>query len=268
MSAARPLRPRSASALGGPLVHIDVVGSTNDRARELAAAGAPHGTVVVAEEQTAGRGRQGRRWLAPRGRALTFSVVIEVGRPEQLDAGDAALLPVAAGVAVAEACEAVAPVRCRLKWPNDVWIGDRKLAGILIEARPGEGWAVIGIGINVDTDAHELGPELREAATSLRIASKAPVPRDAVFEVLLERLGDRLRLLGGGDAETLLRAFRDRDALLERRIAWTAGDRRRVGKAEGIDDSGNLIVLTDDGGRVVLQAGEVHLDPGAAAGET
>ena len=140
MTGSPPLRPRpGARVLGGPLVHLDVTGSTNDHARRLALAGAPAGTVVVAEEQQAGRGRHGRTWSAPRGRALTLSLIL---RPEE---GALALLPLATAVAVCEASEAVAPVHCRIKWPNDVLLDRRKLAGVLIESRPQEGWAVVGI---------------------------------------------------------------------------------------------------------------------------
>jgi biotin-[acetyl-CoA-carboxylase] ligase BirA-like protein len=128
--------------LGSPRVHLRRTDSTNVRARELAAAGAPHGTVVTATEQTAGRGRQGRVWVAPAGRALLCSVVIR--DPPRL-------LPLATGVAVADSVEAVigGPGRTAVKWPNDIWLDGRKVAGILVEGRPQEGWAVIGIGLNV-----------------------------------------------------------------------------------------------------------------------
>jgi BirA family biotin operon repressor/biotin-[acetyl-CoA-carboxylase] ligase len=259
MSAPKPLQPRPPSpALGGPLVHLDVVGSTNDHARELAIAGAPHGTVVVAEEQTAGRGRQGRRWSAPRGSALTLSVVVRT-EPE------GAVLPFVAGLAVCEACEAVTSVHCAIKWPNDVWITDRKLAGILIEARPDESWAVIGVGINVDTAADELEPELREIATSLRIAAGAPVGRAAVLDALLDRLGDRLDDVEHGGARAVLDACRRRDGLLGRRIEWTREGGTAEGEARGIDDRGRLIVVTEAGERLALEAGEVHLSTGTGA---
>jgi BirA family transcriptional regulator, biotin operon repressor / biotin---[acetyl-CoA-carboxylase] ligase len=237
------------NALGGPVVHLDVTASTNDRARELAAGGAPHGTVVLAEEQTAGRGRQGRSWSAARGRSLTLSIVVRLGAAA-LD-----LLPLSAAVAVCDACEAVAPVRCAVKWPNDVWIDGRKVAGILIEARPQEGWATLGIGLNVDTTADELDAEIRETATSLRIASGSPVDRELVLEALLERLAARLAT----EREALLAAYRERDALHGRQIAWTVGDETLEGKAQGVDDQGNLVVFTTDGERHTLAAGEVHL---------
>ena len=253
----RPLRPRSGAApLEGPFVHLGVTGSTNDHARELALGGAPHGTVVVAERQTAGRGRQGRTWSAPPGRALTLSAIARLTAPalEQL--------PLAVAVAVCEACEAVAPVTCRIKWPNDVWIEGRKAAGVLIEARPLDGWAVIGIGLNVDTASGEFPPELREMAASLRSATGRPTDREAALTALLARLASWLPRLE--DQRAVAAAFRERDALQGARIAWTSAGIRRAGEARGIDDDGALVVFTDDGGRVRLDAGEVHLERGPA----
>jgi BirA family biotin operon repressor/biotin-[acetyl-CoA-carboxylase] ligase len=235
--------------LGGPIVHLDVTDSTNDRARDLAVAGAPHGTLVLAEEQTAGRGRQGRAWLAPRGRSLTLSLVVRA------DCEILELLPLASAVAVCEACEQVASVRCMVKWPNDIWIDGRKLAGILIEGRPQEGWAVLGIGLNVDADSEDFQPELRPGATSLRIATRGPVDRERALEVLLARLAARLGDSGG----EVLSAMRERDALYGSRIVWNVGDERFEGEARGIDEAGRLVVFDEAGETRTLDAGEVHL---------
>jgi BirA family biotin operon repressor/biotin-[acetyl-CoA-carboxylase] ligase len=243
------------------LVHLDTIGSTNDHARTLANAGAPDGTVVVAEEQTAGRGRQGRSWSAPRGRALTVSVIRRLSddpHPEQLE-----LLPLAVAVAVAEASEEVAGVRCRIKWPNDVWIGERKLAGILIESRPQDRWAVIGIGLNVDTDQRELDPQLRESAISLRIAGGVSIDRDRALAALLAGLAARLDELDRGNVDAVLAAYRERDLLRGRQISWLSGTRRSTGEAQGIDERGSLIVFAPGGERFTLSSGEVHLDLGA-----
>jgi BirA family transcriptional regulator, biotin operon repressor / biotin---[acetyl-CoA-carboxylase] ligase len=258
--ATAPLRPRSPGALAGPLVHLDVTGSTNDRARELALAGAPSGTVVLAEEQTSGRGRQGRSWIAPRGNALTLSVVWRFGAGRDSD-----LLPLAAAVCVCEACERLASVRCAIKWPNDVWVDERKLAGILIESRPAERWSVIGIGLNVNTTEDELGPELEATATSLRIASGSPVDRDLALDLLLERLAARLPELARGSGE-LLSAYRERDVLNGRKISWRAGTAQRDGEARGIDGGGRLVVFTAEGEELLLDAGEIHLGGRVAAG--
>ncbi|MEA2455525.1 MAG: BirA family transcriptional regulator, partial [Thermoleophilaceae bacterium] len=153
--------------IGSPRVHFRLTDSTNERARALAAGGAPHGTLVTADEQQAGRGRQGRSWSAPPRSAVLMSVVLrELSET----------LPLAAAVAV---CEAL-PVDARIKWPNDVWIGGRKVAGILVEARPQEGWAVLGIGLNVATE--KFPEELH--ATSLRLEG-APITVEAALDALL-----------------------------------------------------------------------------------
>ena len=229
--------------IGRPRVHHRLTDSTNERAKELARAGAPHGTLVTAAEQTAGRGRQGRAWTAPPGSAVLMSLVVRELEERH------ALLPLTAAVAACEACERIAPVKCRIKWPNDVWIDGRKLAGILVEGRPQEGWAVLGIGLNVETEAEQFPPELRDTATSLRIAG-ATTSSEEVLEALLDLLGSRLEAA----PTEVLEAWRERDALISELVRWQDGE----GRAAGIDDSGSLLVETDDG-PVALSAGEVHL---------
>ncbi len=150
------------AALGRPHRHFRRTDSTNERAKELAMAGAPGGVVVTADEQTAGRGRRGNAWFAPPGSCLLYSALV---RPFAADTSS--LLPLAVPLAVCEAVERVAPVRCRVKWPNDVWIDERKVSGVLVEARPDEGWAVIGVGLNVAIAEDELPSELRGSAVSL-----------------------------------------------------------------------------------------------------
>lgn len=223
--------------IGRPRVHHRVTDSTNERAKELAGAGAPHGTLVTADEQEAGRGRQGRVWTAPAGSAVLMSLILR-----DLDERDA-LLPLAAAVAV---CEAV-PVDAAIKWPNDVWVERRKLAGILVEGRPQAGWAVLGLGVNVTT--REFPPELDEVATSLQLAGVSTTSESVLGE-LLESLSKWL----GAPPDAVLPAWRSRDALKGERVRWSGGE----GIAEGIDDSGALRVQTDDG-PVTLDAGEIHL---------
>lgn len=227
--------------IGSPHVHHRTTGSTNEQAKLLAAAGAPHGTVVTAEEQTAGRGRQGRSWVAPPGRALLMSVVLR-----DLDER-AALIPLAAAVAV---CRAF-PEADGIKWPNDVWAGGRKLAGILVEGRAQARWAVLGIGLNVATSVAEFPPELRDTATSLRGAG-SPVGTPA--EALAELLPALDAWLAAPD-DAVLDAWRERDALRGRRVRWGDGNE---GTAAGVGDDGSLLVETDAGVQG-LHAGEVHL---------
>lgn len=221
--------------LGHPRLHYRLTDSTNARGRELAAAGAPHGTVVTAWEQSVGRGRQGRSWVAPAGRALLCSVVVR--DPPRL-------LPLAAGVAVAE----VTGRDAQVKWPNDVLVAGRKVAGILVEGRPQERWAVIGIGVNVAVRADDLPAELRSAAGTLGLAA-------AAVEPTLVRLLAALERWISADAAAVLDAVRSRDALRGRQVRWKGGE----GEAAGIDDTGRLLISVDD--RVVaLDAGEVHLE--------
>ena len=228
---------------GHPRVHHRATDSTNERAKQLARRGAPHGTLVTADLQTTGRGRHGREWTAPAGSAVLMSVVLR-------DLGEAQeLLPLAAAVAVCEAAEALAPLRCEVKWPNDVWVDGLKLAGILIEGRPQEGWAVLGIGLNVATE--QFPPEIAGIATSMAIAApgQAATP-GRTLEELLRALDRRL---ADTQAE-ILAAWRERDALRDSAVRWTDGE----GTAAGIDDSGSLLVITGSG-TLALHAGEVHL---------
>lgn len=226
----------SAARLGRPRLHLQATTSTNDRARDLAQAGAPHGTLVTAAEQTAGRGRQGRTWTAPPSSALLLSVVLR---------DPPTLLPLAAALAVAE----IAGARAQIKWPNDVLLDGRKVAGILAEGRPQDGWAVLGIGLNVALRIEDLPPELHDTAGTLGLE---PADLEPTLERLLAGLERTLVL----DEETLLEAYRARDALRGREVSWTTGR----GRAAGIDGEGRLVVELPEGGRTALSAGEVHLE--------
>jgi len=220
--------------LGQPRLHFRATDSTNARARELAHDGALHGTLVTATEQSAGRGRQGRTWSAPAGQALLMSLILREWH---------ALLPLAVAVAVAETAGEAA----RIKWPNDVLLGGRKVAGILVEARPQEGWAVIGIGLNVAVDLDALPADLRATAGTL---GRLPADLEPTLATLLTTLEGRLTTR----ELDLLAAYRARDALAGRELRWADGK----GRAVGIDDHGRLLVDTR-AGRVALDAGEVHL---------
>jgi BirA family biotin operon repressor/biotin-[acetyl-CoA-carboxylase] ligase len=271
-------------SFGAPHRHFRRIDSTNARARELVEAGAPHGTVVTADEQTAGRGRQGRTWTAPPGKALLYSAILRPPDERHL------LLPLAVPLAVCEAAEELEPgVKCQVKWPNDIWVEGRKLAGVLIEAKPQDGWAVIGIGLNLSISPSEFPPDLRDTAVSIlgaleggresprRCLAKRPRLGDARREAAPDSTGGG----GGGhsarrlptplaaaaalnrhldhwvtaDRQETLAAWRERDALRGRQISWDGG----AGVADGIEDSGDLVVVVAGGDRVVLGAGEVHL---------
>lgn len=243
---------------GLPAVHLfSRAGSTNDVARALAEAGAPAGTAVLADEQTAGRGRGGKGWSSPPGLGVWLSVVL---RPESLAAPG--LLPILVGLAAADALDPlVRPARVAIKWPNDLHLAGRKLAGILCEgswdgARPG--YVVAGIGINVLHSIDDFPTELRGTATSLRITAGWSPPRadvaGAVAGALLRRLAQPPAELGGA----LLEALRARDALLGRPVRVT-GAEAFAGTAMGITPAGALLVRTEAGALRTVRSGTVRL---------
>lgn len=221
--------------IGQPRVHHREVGSTNALARELAAGGAPHGTLVTAGHQSAGRGRSDRVWVAPPDSSVLMSAIVRPADP---------LLPLRAAVALCDVLTAVPDVA--IKWPNDVLIGGRKVAGILVEGRPQDGWAVLGMGVNVTA----FPPEHADRATSVAAVGGSDSVA-ATLDALLGALEGRIT----EPADELLEAWRERDALRGSQISWEPGG---TGTAAGVDESGALLVDTA-GGRVALDTGEVHL---------
>ena len=232
--------------LGHPRLHLRRTTSTNDRARQLAIAGAPHGTAVTAAEQSAGRGRQGRSWLAPPDSALLCSLILRDPPPLLSLIAGVAVCDVVSDYLIAEHAQRAPGERACVKWPNDVVLGAglAKLAGILVEGRPQEGWAVLGIGLNVAVRIAELPAELRApsrgsstteggraGAASLKLAPSAIEP---IFQRLLATLDERLSQPIGD----VLGAWRARDALRGRDVAWGMYGRRDSARgSDGTRDS-------------------------------
>jgi BirA family biotin operon repressor/biotin-[acetyl-CoA-carboxylase] ligase len=227
--------------------------STNDVAASLADRGAPEGTIVAADAQTAGRGRQGRVWVSPPGAGLYVSVVL---RPRR-DA--AALLTLAAGVALSEGIEAATGLPTDVKWPNDVYVALRKLAGILAEAgSSGTGLhhVILGCGINILPAA--FPPDIARRATSLESELGRPVDRGLVLAECLAGLASRYADLEARRLSAIVEAWRGRAALtFGRAVEWDVSGTVRRGVAENIDDAGALLVRTD-GGVTRVVAGEVR----------
>lgn len=218
-------------------------GSTNAVVAERARAGEPGGLVVVAELQTAGRGRLDRSWVSPARAGLTFSVLLRPGWP----AAELSWLPLLAGLAVADALRAVAELEVELKWPNDVLVGGRKLCGLLAEV-PCDGAVVLGVGLNVTTDREEL-PHAQ--ATSLRLAGAATTDRDTVLRALLRRLGAVLDDRGAGQAR-----YREQCGTVGRAVrVELPGGGTVEGTAEQVDERGRLVV----DGRPFAAGDVVHL---------
>jgi BirA family transcriptional regulator, biotin operon repressor / biotin---[acetyl-CoA-carboxylase] ligase len=230
------------------------IGSTNDRARELLEGADGDGSVVVADEQTSGRGRRGRTWQSPPGRNLLMSVALV---PE-LAAAEGWRLGLATALAVADACEMVAPVA--LKWPNDiVAVADgRKLGGLLIETMADGEWlraAVLGIGINVNWRRAEMPTDLQDDATSLADLSGDPVDREAILDRILARLDAEIAAIEAGDSP--LERYRARCSTLGSAVRVDTVEGTVHGRAVDLDATGALVVDDGHGVRHVVTGGEV-----------
>ena len=244
------------NALGRFMVYRESVGTTMVLARREAGEGAPHGTVVLAEEQTAGRGRKGRSFHSPPGENLYFTFVL------RCPADQHRRLPIAVPLAVATAVVAEG-ADAAIKWPNDIWAGDRKLSGMLIDAEFAAAGplAFPGIGINVNSDPTNI-PELRDIATSLRRELGRPVQR----ETLLARICNELETALSLGPEELASQYRERSMVIGKpvRVTPLKGEPYEA-VARGIADDGSLVVERDDGTLEELNAAEVTLRPVAPA---
>jgi BirA family biotin operon repressor/biotin-[acetyl-CoA-carboxylase] ligase len=267
--AARPLPEDFANALesirsrlgrlGSSMLYFSSVGSTNDIAATLAAARqAPEGTVVVADAQTAGRGRRGRDWFSPPGGGLYVSIVLSPGRsPHDRNRRVTRLVTLAAGTALAEAIQTVTGLSVAVKWPNDLYVSRRKLAGILAETvgNAGADPIVLGYGINVGPMSYP--PELRDRATSLETELGRSVDRALLLAESLAAIAQRYDDLFEGRFDAILDAWRARaPASSGAHVTWMTGAGAAFGVTAGIDGDGALLVVV--GERVErIVAGEV-----------
>ena len=252
--------------LGRHLLARATVESTNDTAWEARALGAPEGTVVVADVQTRGRGRAGRRWHLAPGKGLALSVLLPLGG----DRGALGVLPLGAGLALARALERLG-VATELKWPNDLLLGGRKLAGILCESRgatphgdPGAGdTVVIGVGVNVGERSEDFPPEIRERTTSLAIEGFA-LEREIVTAEFLNALEPLWVTLEEGGCQEVLDAWRAHASFWGRvvHVRTPAGELRGV--ARTLDEAGGLVLRLDSGSETTVLAGDVEIAPAEA----
>lgn len=243
----------STSWLGRALVLLSSTTSTNDEAARRAREGAPHGLCVLAETQTRGRGQKQHAWWSPAGENLYLSAVIRLPMPPRA----APPLTLAAGVAVADAVASFVPGRASLKWPNDLLVDGRKIAGVLTEmsTRGDRIEAVIvGIGLNVNVAA--FPDELATIATSLRLATGQPQDRVRVLAALLGSLEEWIDRFVADGAGAIAAAWRERTSFLGRRLRIADGARTVEGVARDVDDEGALLLDTDDGVRHRILSGE------------
>lgn len=247
--------------LGSRLLYFSTIGSTNDVASVLASHEDGEGAVVFAEEQSAGRGRRGRSWHSPRGAGLYVSVVLAPANAGESADRATALVTLAAGLAIAEAVERIAGLSPEIKWPNDLLVGRRKLAGILAEGVvsprvPRVQHVVLGCGINVGMAAYP--PELSERVTSLESELGRSVDRAALFAEMLASLAGRYDDLLASRFDVILDAWRARSpGSRGARVSWDTLNGRLTGVTAGIDEWGALLVQLGGGQMERIISGEV-----------
>jgi BirA family transcriptional regulator, biotin operon repressor / biotin---[acetyl-CoA-carboxylase] ligase len=253
----REIAPLLGTAEVGRAIHHHAeLGSTNDEAHRLAELGARHGEVVVAELQTHGRGRRGRAWIAPPGKSIALSVVL---RPS-LPATRAPEITLAGAVAVCEVARALGASTARIKWPNDVECGGRKLAGLLTELRADGDrvkHAVLGVGLNCGLLPEDFPAELEEQATSLRIEKGEEVPRALACARLLEALDEWLAMHDVEGFAPVRDRWRQLSSTLGRRVRIALDPGELEGDAVDLADDGALLVRTQDEALTRVVAGDV-----------
>ena len=241
----------------GNLYYFNTIDSTNTRAKEMAAQGAPHGTVLIADSQTGGRGRMGRSFHSPAGRGIYLSMLL---RPKCL-AKELMHLTCAAAVAAADGIQAATGLRPGIKWTNDLVIGKQKLGGILTElSLDGSGnveYAVVGIGINCNQNTDDFPEEIKQIATSLQLATGKTINRAAVIAQILVALQNMSESLQ--DPAATLDRYRTDCITLGQEISLVRGDEVRHGKALDVDNQGALVVEFADGSKQPIQSGEVSI---------
>ena len=236
-----------------------VIDSTNLRAKQLIASGAPEGTLVIADRQTAGRGRFGRHWHSPAGKNIYISTILS---PEP-SVGAPPLVTLAAGLAVAETIRRTTQIRPTIKWPNDLLISNHKVAGILAElviGSEGDPFVVLGIGLNVNLEQADIPEDLKDRCGSLRLATGKTYDRKNILSVMLEKLEEKFFLLKSGRSDSILQDYRDHCGMIGSKISIDSGHRIVTALAVDIDDQGRLVLEESDGSRrFSVAAGEVTI---------
>lgn len=245
-----------AEIMGSEIDYFDSLGSTNDETMKRAVEGAPEGTVVIAEEQTKGKGRLGRAWISPKYQGIWFSIVL---RPEVLPA-ETGLITLAVAVAVARAVKQETGLDVEIKWPNDLLIKGKKVAGILTEMSSEQDkvhFMVVGVGINANVDPGSFPGELRATATSLREQLGRDVNRVRLLCSVLNELESSYRSFREKRSDEIVRDWKELSSTLGKKVEVKILDRIFVGVAGDIDEGGQLIIRMPDGELISVSAGEI-----------
>ena len=236
-----------------PITVLDVTDSTNTQAKKLAADGAGHGTTILAEEQTSGRGRYGKSFFSPRGEGLYMSIILK----PRVGMAEPQMITIATAVAVCRAIEKLTDKKPQIKWVNDVYLDGKKVCGILTEAvtdfeSGGIESIIVGVGVDCATKEESLPPELRDIVGSLGCA----ISRNRLAAEILAEILDSFDTLGSGE---IIDEYRKRSLMLGKDISFMRGSEHQNARVTGISDFGGLLVCTDSGEDIELQSGEVTI---------
>jgi BirA family biotin operon repressor/biotin-[acetyl-CoA-carboxylase] ligase len=240
------------------IIHYRETDSTNNRARDFAERDYPEGTLIIAEKQIAGRGRMGRRWHSPAGMGICMSIIL---RP-LIPPGEAPLITLMTAVAVAETLSSLLQLHVRIKWPNDILVSDKKIAGILTEMNAERGsihYIVLGLGMNVNTPLEVMPDDISTLATSVLIEIGKRFERAAIVRTFLEFFERYYQLLHSEGSEPILHRWKEFSGIIGQRIKVDAVNDTFVGKVVDIDRSG-VLLLEDDAGEIQrIISGDVSL---------
>ena len=245
------------SIVGRKVYHYTTIDSTNRAAKQYALSGAADGTVVFAEEQTSGKGRLNRQWVSPAGSNILCSIIFY----PPLNISSIFRLTMLASVAVVQAIKNVCGIEARIKWPNDVYIGGKKVCGILTEFSADYDkivYAVVGIGVNVNFETGQK-PEIKDIATSLYEESGQKVSRCRVFKALLEEVDTRYTGLGRPGQGYLKREWEQHSMVMDRKVNIFSGNETFCGIAKGISEDGHLILADEKGEEQEILCGDLSL---------
>ncbi|MEI9953302.1 MAG: biotin--[acetyl-CoA-carboxylase] ligase [Pseudomonadota bacterium] len=247
-AASRETKPK----LGRPLMYQPVTGSTNDNALLAARSGAPHGSLFVADQQTAGRGRRGNTWLAAPGESLLFSVLL---RP-QLELAQTSALTLAIGLALRDAIAPLLTQAAHIKWPNDLYVNEKKLAGILVESQlQGEQLQAVVVGVGLNVASRDFPAPIATQATSLALLGATDIEREPLLQELLNAIALRLDAYQRTGVAGILDELNAADALRGKRVRVDAQE----GVGRGLDEQGRLLLEDHAGALHALIAGTVEL---------
>lgn len=244
--------------IGQHIIYFPVLDSTNNHAKALGMEGAPEGTIVLAEEQTGGRGRLGRNWCSPYGTGVYMSLLL---RP-QISPMEAARLTLLAAVAVAEGIREFTGIPVGIKWPNDILFDGKKVVGILTEMHAEMekvNYVVVGIGINVNHELRQLPPELIGTATSLKEIAGQKISRKGLLQEILRRIEQRYEQWQHEGFLPILTKWKELSCILGSPVVMREGNRMWEGTALDVRESGALVLRLDDGTEKEFSVGEVSL---------